>query len=176
MPVLIGGLANTGSSFLARLLRRPELRGQIDGVAVHPYGRDPAEVLARVRGYRLQLRGLGAGDVPLYVTEYGWATQPPGGRTYATAAERGPFISAVAQTLLRSDCQVKMVIFYAWTTAQGSPASADQWYGVASPDGTPNSGTAAVAAAARALAAPAGAPVRLCGRPSRPALTARPPP
>jgi polysaccharide biosynthesis protein PslG len=163
VPVLIGGLANTGSAYLAELLRRPELRGQVDGVAVHPYGRDPAEVLDRVRGYRLQLRGLGAGDVPLYVTEYGWATEPVGGRTYATAAERGPFIGAVAQALLRSDCQVRMVVFYAWTTAQSNPASADQWYGVASADGAPNSGTAAVAAAARALVAPAGAPVQLCG-------------
>jgi hypothetical protein len=162
VPVLIGGLANTGSGFLARLLRRPGLRGQVDGVAVHPYGRDPAQVLTRVRGYRLQLRALAAGDVPLYVTEYGWATQPAGGRTYATAAERGPFISTVAQDLLRSDCGVRMVIFYAWTTGQGNPASADQWYGVASPGGAPNSGTAAVAGAARALAAPAGPPIRLC--------------
>jgi hypothetical protein len=163
VPVLIGGLANTGSAFLTELLRRAELRGQIDGVAVHPYGRDPAQVLGRVRGYRLQLRTLGAGDVPLYVTEYGWATQPVGGRTYATAAQRGPFISDVAQALLRSDCGVRMVVFYAWTTAQGNPASADQWYGVASPDGAPNSGTAAVAGAARTLVAPAGPSVPLCG-------------
>jgi hypothetical protein len=33
---------------------------------------------------------------------------------------------------------------------------------VASPGGAPNSGTAAVAGAARALAAPAGPPIRLC--------------
>jgi hypothetical protein len=56
-----------------------------------------------------------------------------------------------------------MVIFYAWTTAQATPASADQWYGVASADGTPNAGTAAVTAAARSLAGPARAPVQLCG-------------
>ncbi|MDQ6607627.1 MAG: hypothetical protein M3Z06_13915 [Actinomycetota bacterium] len=164
VPVLVGGLADgSGSAFLAQLLRRPELRGQVDGVAVHPYGRDPAQVLDRVRGYRLQLRDLGAGEVPLYVTEYGWATQPAGGRTYATTAERGPFIGAVAGQLLRSDCGVRMVVFYAWTTGQGNPASADQWYGVASADGAPNSGTAAVASAARALSAPVGGPVRLCG-------------
>jgi hypothetical protein len=163
VPVLIGGLANPGAGFLAEVLARPELQGQVDGVAVHPYGRDPAQVLNLVRAYRLQLRRLGAGDVPLDITEYGWATQPVGGPAYATAAERGPFIAAVAGALLRSDCRVGMVVFYAWTTAQATPASADQWYGVASPDGTPNTGTAAVTAAARSLARPVGAPAHLCG-------------
>jgi hypothetical protein len=163
VPVLIGGLANPDPAFLAEVLAHTDIQGPVDGVAVHPYGRDPAQVLGRVRTYRLQLRRLGAGEVPLYVTEYGWATQPVGGLMYAPAAERGPFIGAVARVLLHSDCQVRMVVFYAWTTAQGSPASADQWYGVASPDGTPNAGTAAVAAAARSLADSSGPPVALCG-------------
>jgi len=163
VPVLIGGLADPGNSFLAQLLQRPGLRGRIDGVAVHPYGRNPEDVLGKVRGYRLELRFLGAGDVPLYVTEYGWATEPVGGPTYATASQQGPFLSTVAEDLLRSDCNVRMVIFYAWTTAEHSPTSADQWYGVASPDGAGTSATAAVAEAARALIAPAGASVALCG-------------
>lgn len=163
VPVLIGGLANPGAAFLAEVLARPGLHRQVDGVAVHPYGRNPVQVLDVVRSYRLQLRQLSAGAVPLYVTEYGWATRPVGGQAYATAAQRGPFIGDVAEALLRSDCEVRMVIFYAWTTGQGDPASADQWYGVASPDGSPNSGTAAVATAADSLAGSPSAPVELCG-------------
>jgi len=163
VPVLIGGLANGGTSFLARLFQQSGLRGQVDGVAVHPYGRDPAQVLDFVRGYRLRLRALGAAQVPLDVTEYGWATHPIGGTTYAPASQQGTFISETAQDLLRSDCNVALVTFYAWTTAERVSASPDQWYGVASADGARTSATAAVADAAHALAAPAGATFPLCG-------------
>ncbi len=53
--------------------------GHVDGVALHPYG-SPAVVLARVRGARAALVSAGMSAVPLYVTEFGWTTRPPGGR------------------------------------------------------------------------------------------------
>jgi polysaccharide biosynthesis protein PslG len=161
VPVLVGGLAN-GTSFLSRLLSVAGVAGQIDGVAVHPYGANPLTVLAGVRDYRVKLRSLGAGDVPLYVTEYGWSTQPLGNPTYAPPSMQGPFIADVAQALLRSDCNVRAVIFYAWTTAERNPSDRDQWYGVASASGAPTAATEAVAQASRGLLAPS-APVRLCG-------------
>lgn len=162
VPVLVGGLAN-GTQFLPRLLSIPALAGQIDGIAVHPYGANPLEVLARVRGYRQELRSLGAGEIPLYVTEYGWATQPLGNPTYATESQQGPYIGQVAQTLLRSDCDVRDVIFYAWSTAERDTSDRDQWYGIARPTGAPTQATASVEQAARSLARSPGPTRQLCG-------------
>lgn len=163
-PVLVGGLADTGGpSFLSALLRQPHLRGQVDGVAVHPYGRNPAAVVGRVRDYRRELRSLGVGGTPLYVTEYGWTTSPVGSRTWAPEDRRGGYIGRVAEALLRSDCSVRMAIFFAWTTPQRSPAVPDDWYGIASRNAAPTPVTAAVGRTARALLRPGGAPVRVCG-------------
>jgi polysaccharide biosynthesis protein PslG len=160
-PVLVGGLANS-TPFLSQLLTVPGVAGQIDGIAVHPYDAGPLQVLARVRAYRLELRSLGAGDVPLYVTEYGWSTSPPGNNTFASPAQQGPFIGDVAAALLRSDCDVRAAIFYAWSTSERNPADRDQWYGIASASGGPTAATEAVAHAARRLLEP-GTTVQLCG-------------
>ena len=43
--------------FLAGMLAaRPDLRGHIDGVAIHPWGPNPAAVLDHVRSARAELR------------------------------------------------------------------------------------------------------------------------
>jgi hypothetical protein len=135
VPVLVGGLADAyGAAFLSQLLSRPEIRADmVDGVAIHPYGRDPAAVLARVAAYRTLMRQSGAADVPLYVTEYGWSTQPAGSPTWAPERERVQWIGQVARALLHSDCDVRLVTFYAWKTAERKPNLADDWYGVAHP-------------------------------------------
>ena len=77
---------------------RDPLRGHVDGVALHPYG-TPAVVLARVRGARAVLVSVGIGTVPLYVTEFGWTTQPPGAIGYAPAAQRPADIERVLTAL-----------------------------------------------------------------------------
>lgn len=144
VPVLIGGLAGGHPRFLARLLRQPELRGQVDGVAVHVYAASPAAVLAQVRADRIRLDVLGFGAVPLYVTEYGWSSRPvadlhpgfpvpPG--SYAPASVRPGYIVQTARDLLASGCNVRMAVFYAWLTPQRDPRALYNWYGVAAPDG-----------------------------------------
>jgi hypothetical protein len=163
-PVLVGGLANTNwSSFLSKLLRQPELRDAVDGIAIHPYGPDPGAVLAQVRDYRLLLRLLGMGGIPLYVTEYGWSTQPVGGRSWAPAAQRVPFIEQVAQDLLNSDCGVPLVVFYAWMTAEENPKNPDDWYGVAPRSASPAAATSAISKVTSALVSSPRSTVPLCG-------------
>lgn len=152
-PVLVGGLADQGGpAFLARLMVLGGLRGRVDGVAVHPYGASPSQVLGWVRGYRRLLRFVGSGTTPLYVTEYGWASRPAGNPTYAAPRARGSYVARVAERLLGSACGVPMVIFYAWVTPERDPRDLNQWYGVAGPDGSPTAASAAVARAARSLA------------------------
>jgi hypothetical protein len=137
----------------------PVLRGHVDGVAVHPYGR-PAVVVLRVRGARAALAGLGMGGVPLYVTEFGWSTQPPGLVGYTPAARRPAEIATVLETLGHLQCGLAATLLYTWVTPERNAADAQDWYGIANPTdpsaGTPD--TAAFAAGLRAAAAPAAGP------------------
>jgi hypothetical protein len=160
VPVLIGGLAGGHTEFLTTLLRQPELRGAIDGVAVHAYAATPEAVLAQVERYRRTLDQLGFATVPLYVTEYGWSSRrilpspqqpvvPPG--SYAPAAQRPGFIVQTARDLLSSGCDVRMAIFYAWLTQERNPASLYDWYGVSTPTGAATPATQAIAREATVL-------------------------
>ena len=144
VPVLIGGLAGGHHAFLTELLHQPELRGQVDGLAVHAYAATPAGMLAQVRTYRRRLASRGFGAVPLYVTEYGWSSRPivsaprgfavpPG--SYAPPSVRPGFIVQAARDVLSSGCNVRMAVFYAWVTPQHTPVTLYDWYGVAAPDG-----------------------------------------
>jgi polysaccharide biosynthesis protein PslG len=171
VPVLIGGLAGGHQQFLATLLRQPELRGAVDGLAVHAYAATPDGVVAQVRADRLRLDELGFGAVPMYVTEYGWSSRPiaraprgfpvpPG--SYAPPSVRPGYIVQTAHDLLASPCDVRMAVFYAWVTPQHTPVSLYQWYGVAAPDGSPTPASRAIARQA-GLARPRAAAAGSCG-------------
>ncbi len=76
--VIVGGLTDLGA-FLPALVRTdPALVGHVDGVAIHPYGATPLAVLGRVRDARPDPARARDVIVPLYVTEFGWTTSPPG--------------------------------------------------------------------------------------------------
>ena len=110
----------------------PQLSGHVDGVAVHPYGR-PGVVVARVRGARAALVGLGMGAVPLYITEFGWTTQPPGAIGYAPASRRPGEIAGVLTTLGHLACGLAATILYTWVTPERNPADPQDWFGIANP-------------------------------------------
>jgi hypothetical protein len=128
--VIVGGLSNPGE-FLPKLIGAlPGLAGHIDGVAIHPYGPDPAAVLAGVRDARQALNGLGLGGVPLYVTEFGWTTRPRGALNYAPADRRGGFIERTVSTLGRTGCGVAAALLYTWITPGRDPGDPQDWYGL----------------------------------------------
>jgi hypothetical protein len=152
-PVLVGGLAGGHPRFLQDLLRQPELRGHLDGVAIHLYTATPALALAQVRRYRQSLRTHGFGTVPLYLTEYGWSSRRIESAALGAAVAPGAFappqvrphlILQTARDVLSSGCGVRMAIFYAWLTQQASPADPYQWYGVAAPSGAATPATRAI--------------------------------
>jgi len=153
--VLVGGLTNA-SAFLPAMVRAvPELRGHVDGVALHPYG-DPAVVLNRVRGARAALVALGMAAVPLYVTEFGWTTQPATAINHAPASRRPADIESVLQSLGHLDCGVAATLLYTWVTPERDAANGQDWYGIANPS-DPSAATAdaqAFTAGLRAAAAP----------------------
>jgi hypothetical protein len=161
--VLVGGLSNAADFLPAMARAEPELRGHVDGVALHPYGA-PTVVLARVRGARAALVAAGMGTVPLYVTEFGWSTQPVGAINHASAGRRPGDIQSTLQALGHLDCGLAATLLYTWVTPRANPADAQDWYGIADPAdpsaATPD--TEAFAAGLRAAHAPDPAPAVGC--------------
>lgn len=159
--VIVGGLTNPGA-FLPDMVRaRPDLLGHIDGVAIHPYGTNPTAVLIRVRDARTTLGSLGLGTVPLYVTEFGWTTRPPGALDYVPERLRREYISRTMAALGHLDCGVAAAILYTWVTPRRDPADKEDWYGIHPPDGGTSPDTVAFTAGLRDATA-AGSPHRLC--------------
>jgi hypothetical protein len=157
--VLVGGLTDPAAFLPAMVQASPALRAGVDGVAVHPYGA-PGVVVSRVRGARATLVRLGMAGVPLYITEFGWTTQPPGAIAYTPAGRRPAEIDGVLTTLGHLRCGLAAALLYTWVTPQRNPADAQDWYGIANPSdpaaGTPDA--AAFAAGLRGATQPPAGP------------------
>ena len=150
--VIVGGLTNPTSFLPAMLSARPQLRGHLDGVAIHPYGTPPI-MRDRVVAARRTLDALGLGSTPLYVTEFGWTTAPLGAPDYASPATRTGDISQALSTLSSLDCGIAAGLIYTWYSPETDPGNSQDWYGIDSLDGEPTADTAAFAAGLRAAAA-----------------------
>jgi hypothetical protein len=148
--VLVGGLTIPARFLSAMLAALPTLRGRIGGVAIHPYGVNPNGVIAAVRGARRALKALGLGSVPLYVTEFGWTTQPAGALYWTPPSARPGFIETTLRALGRSGCGIDAVTLYTWATPDQEPRNSQQWYGISPPGAGPS---ADVSAFAQGLAA-----------------------
>lgn len=128
--VIVGGLSNPTSFLPALVAARAGFAQEVDGVAIHPYGATPAVVLARVRAARTTLTALGLGGVPLYVTEVGWTSQPPGALNYAPEDRRGGYIETTMADLGHTDCGIAATLLYTWITPGGDPGNPQDWYGL----------------------------------------------
>jgi hypothetical protein len=149
--VIVGGLTDAPAFLPAMVQAQPALRGHVDGVAIHPYG-TPATVLANVRAARATLGALEMGSVPLYVTEFGWTTDPPGALDYVAAGRRPAEIESTLAALGRVGCGVAAALLYTWVTPQRNPADSQDWYGIAQPAGGATAATAAFTTGLRAAA------------------------
>jgi polysaccharide biosynthesis protein PslG len=160
--VIVGGITHP-EAFLPEMLRaRPDLVGHIDGVAIHPYGPNPFVVLARVRGARSVLASLGLATVPIYVSEFGWTTRPPGVFGWASERVRPGYISSTVTALGETNCGIAAVQLYTWVTPQLDPTNKEDWYGIHPPRGGSSRDTDALAASLQAVSHTPGR-VRLCG-------------
>jgi len=133
--VIVGGLTEP-ARFLPALIRAaPGLRSQIDGVGIHPYAPTPGAVMARVRRARATLSALGLGQAPLYVTEFGWTTHPPGALDYLPEQLRPAYIHQTLSDLEGSGCGLAAALLYAWVTPERDPADSQDWFGISPPQG-----------------------------------------
>ncbi len=160
--VIVGGLTSPATFLPAMLRARPDLAGQLDGVAIHPYGTTIAMVLGRARGARSALASLGLGGVPLYVTEFGWTTHPPGALDFAPERLRPQYIERTFAALGHSDCGLAAALLYTWVTPERDPANAQDWFGIHPPGGGTSPDTDAFIAGLR-LATARLPSIRLCG-------------
>jgi hypothetical protein len=160
--VIVGGLTQPATFLPAMLTADPALHGAIDGVAIHPYGRTPERVLRSVGAARGALDSLGLPDVPLYVTELGWTTSPPGALDYLPERLRPGYIERAISELGHVDCGVAATILYTWVTPERNPADPQDWFGIHPPGGGSSPDAEAFAAAVRAAQAP-GPTIDTCG-------------
>ena len=163
--VVVGGLASPGADvlpadrFVARMFaHRPDLRGNVDAVAYHPYAATIAGVYSLLAAFRRALDAAAGPGVPIEVTEIGWTS------TETAEHRRAANLAALAATLPRSDCGVDRLMPYAWIGPERDPHDRLQWFGIVNRDGTARPSAAAFARTAKAMeqaSAPAGTVV-LC--------------
>ena len=180
--VVVGGLAlGTGGGgpdeiqFLQRMFaHRPDLRGNIDAVGLHPYQATVADVYARIAAFRTALDQLAGPQVPIEITEVGWST------VKVSDAERAADLTNLVDELPRSDCNISRLITFNWVSPEQSAANADDWFGIFNHNGTPKPSGSAFVTAVRTMrglssaAAPTGT-VTIC-HPDPPAPKTVPPP
>lgn len=159
--VIVGGLTHPATFLPGLLAVAPALRNELDGVAIHPYGASPQAILDKVKAARAALGSLGLGAVPLYVTEVGWTTRPPGALDYLSAHLRPGYLQQTLTELGHTGCGLAAVFVYAWVTPERNPSDPQDWFGIHPPAGGTSPDTAAFTQGLRA-ATTAGTPATSC--------------
>jgi hypothetical protein len=122
----------------------PDLGKYFDGLAIHPYGGDPAVLTshddirspsAQVEQAHAELVAHGDGDKPLWVTEIGWSTCS-GLDVCVSQAQQAQYLRTFltsARTSWRA--YVQAVFIYALRDlAPNPPNERDAWFGLLRPD------------------------------------------
>src|SRR5256885_176201 len=91
---------------------------------------------ARIAGFRATLDSLLGPQVPIEITEVGWAS------TSVSESDRAGYLAGLADQLPRSDCNITRLIPYSWTSAEQNRSRMDDWFGIFNHNATPKqSGT-----------------------------------
>ena len=151
--VIVGGLALFNPprtmdeiEFLERMyLHRPELRGALAGIALHPYQESLPDTFMRLARFRTALDRFDSPAVPIEITEVGWPT------TKVSESERAVDLGTLARVLPRSDCNIDRFLPYTWVTSERDPANAEDWFGIWNRDGSPKQSGAAYLSAVRLM-------------------------
>ncbi len=135
--VVVGGLAlgmlgvTDEIQFLQRMYaHRPDLRGNVDGVGLHPYQHTVADTHMRLARFRQALDQVAGPAVPIEITEFGWAT------TAVSESERASDLSQLAEQLPHSDCNINRLLPYTWLTRESNPGDPEDWFGIWNHDGS----------------------------------------
>lgn len=134
--VWVGGLADRAPAFLTAMYEaEPGLKGNVDAVGLHPYADDIAGVLRKTVRLRQTLQFLGDRDVPIAITELGWATAGRSPVPHATDDVRASRFALLSEVLALSNCGVEHFIPHTWVTLQKNRADSEHWFGIVDRDG-----------------------------------------
>jgi len=135
---IVGGLFPPGASqFIAALgANSPDTLALANGVAFHPYGRGPEDVLTHVRRVRQALRVAGHPDMGLFLNEVGWPTIGTGrlGIPPVTDDVRAGNLTLVAEALLRSDCGVRSFEPFTFASLENDRSDDETFLGMWNPE------------------------------------------
>jgi hypothetical protein len=148
--VVVGGLVTRrAASFVAGMLTaRPDLRGRIGAVALHPYARTAQQSAAAVLAFRRALDGLGLVDVPIAITEVGWTTRGPGA---VPDWVRAWDIAWLTRWAAGCGCRIDGFMPHTWVSRERF-GNREDWFGLYHPDGSPTLAGEAYTDAVRQLA------------------------
>jgi hypothetical protein len=173
--VVIGGLALSNPpsvtdeiQFLSRMLaHRPDLRGAVDGVGLHPYQPTVGDTFVRLSSVRQTVDQLLGRAVPIDITEVGWST------TMVSDSERASDLATLAVQLPQSNCNVDRLLPYSWLSNESDGSNAEDWFGIWNHNGQPKPSGVSYAQAVknmRALPSPSAGTLHLCAGPPAQAL------
>jgi hypothetical protein len=138
--VAVGGLGRQGDAFLtAMYAARPQLTGNVDAVAIHPYAPTVRGVMNTIDRTAATLRTLDPRIVSLEITEVGWESAPNGSDVLRVpesdrAARMTGLVAAVVRQRLRD--HISALLPYTWWTPKRDTADGEDWYGLAADDGS----------------------------------------
>ncbi len=103
--------------------------GTFDTLAVNAYSRRVTGMVAAVLGARRILSSAGQGDVPIRVTEFGWATSGPHSSMTVGPKTQARLVKTAVRTLAarRERLKLRGVVYYAWRDARPYPGGRDFW-------------------------------------------------
>jgi hypothetical protein len=165
--VLVGGLASfmtdeagppakmSVDTFLSSAVAAaPELRREVDAVAVHPYGANPDDVLTTLQRLRAALDANGLGGKAMLADEVGWHTHGALGLPPVPEDQRAADFRSVTPAITRSNCDVIGLAAHTWITLEQRMNYSEDWYGMADPiTGEPYPSATAYGDAVKALEA-----------------------
>jgi hypothetical protein len=115
-------LAMKATVFLERLYRVPGVRAALDGIALHPYVPDVAELRLEVEALRRVAVRNRDRRTPLYVTEMGWGSQSNSPVSFEVGPRgqarelRGAYRYLIAN---RRRLNLKQVFWFSWKDLKG---------------------------------------------------------
>lgn len=140
VQAIVGGLANPASPFLQNMYGAlGGGSGHIDAVGMHPYGNNPTQnMYPDIVNVRSTLDQHGDINVPIDITEFGWATQGSlfSDAPMATEQQRAQYLTQFTQTVAQSNCGIDRILPHTWVSKEQDPNNAEDWYGIVHPDGT----------------------------------------
>ena len=117
----------------------PGIWNYVDGIAIHPYSQPAGPVPGRfpiLDKWRSNLKAIGHGNLPFWVTELGW---PTGGTNWSPAQTEQQQSDYLAQFISTAKGRGDVAAVIAYQLQDWGPRDSDSehWFGVMNADGSP---------------------------------------